>query len=366
MAIQTRNRHQVRLPRLSIRKTQEITARIGTSGTAGVRKALGRSGWVRRSTITPIDTSTKANRVPMLTMSARVDRGTKVAMRATTTPAISEITQGVPYRGWTLDSQPGSSRSRLMANRTRLWPSIRMRMTVVSPASAPSDTRLAIQSYPTALRASAMGAAVLSSVYLTIPVRTIDTTTYRTVQMASDPRMPIGMSRWGLRVSSAVVATTSKPMKAKNTIAAPKAMPSQPKASGSSPKRTSNSGRPASTALAALGASAGGGMNGLQLAVLILTAPAAMNRNTTASLMDTMTALKRGLSFTPRIIPPVSSSTIAPAVRLTVPSPEIDSGIGNTEAKYWAQPTATAAEPRANSRTRPHPVIQAISSPREE
>ena len=48
------------------------------------------------------------------------------------------------------------------------------------------------------------------------------------VQMASDPRMPMGMSRWGLRVSSAVVATTSKPMKAKNTIAAPKPMPSQP------------------------------------------------------------------------------------------------------------------------------------------
>ena len=59
-----------------------------------------------------------------------------------------------------------------------------------------------------------MGAAVLSSVYLTIPVRTSDTTTYRTVQMAREPRMPMGMSRWGLRVSSAVVATTSKPMKA--------------------------------------------------------------------------------------------------------------------------------------------------------
>jgi hypothetical protein len=84
------------VPRLSIRNTQAITARIGTSGTAGVRKARGSSGWVRRSTSTPMDTSTKANRVPMLTMSARVDRGTKVAIRATTTPVTSEITQGVP------------------------------------------------------------------------------------------------------------------------------------------------------------------------------------------------------------------------------------------------------------------------------
>jgi hypothetical protein len=57
-----------------------------------------------------------------------------------------------------------------------------------------------------------MGAAVLSLVYFTMPVSTSDTTTYSTVQMASDPRMPIGMSRWGRRVSSAVVATTSKPM----------------------------------------------------------------------------------------------------------------------------------------------------------
>src|SRR4029453_14895445 len=117
MAIQTANRHQVRLPRLSIRNTQAITARIGTSGTAGVRKARGRAGGGGRSTMTPIETSTKANRVPMLTTSARVVSGTKVAMRATTAPVMSEITQGVRKRGWT----------------------------VVSPASAPSETRLAIQ-----------------------------------------------------------------------------------------------------------------------------------------------------------------------------------------------------------------------------
>src|ERR671912_2381504 len=110
------------------------------------------------------------------------------------------------------------------------------------------------------------------------------------------------------------------------------------------PNRTWISGEPVSAALAASGASPGGGMNGLQLAVEIFTAPAAMNRNTTASLMATMTALKRELTLTPTIITPVSRSTIAPAARLTEPSPEIDSGIGNTEAKYWAQPTATAAD----------------------
>ena len=43
--------------------------------------------------------------------------------------------------------------------------------------------------------------------------------------MASEPRMPRGMSRCGFLVSSAVVATMSKPMNAKNTIEAPAMTP---------------------------------------------------------------------------------------------------------------------------------------------
>jgi hypothetical protein len=114
-----------------------------------------------------------------------------------------------------------------------------------------------------------MGAAVLSRVCLTTPVGTIDTTTHRTVQMAREPRMPMGKSRRGLRVSSAVV---------------------------------------------------------------------------------TMTALKRELSLTPTIATAVRTRTTAPAVRSTGPSAEIDSGMGNTEETYLAQPTDTAAAPRV---TRP-------------
>ncbi len=40
--------------------------------------------------------------------------------------------------------------------------------------------------------------------------------------------MPIGKSRCGFFVSSAVVETASKPMKAKKTIAAPPMMPPNP------------------------------------------------------------------------------------------------------------------------------------------
>src|SRR5918996_6330904 len=116
------------------------------------------------------------------------------------------------------------------------------------------------------------------------------------------------------------------------------------------------SGEPVAVALAASGALPGGGMNGLQLAALILATPATMNSSTTASLMATMTALNRELSFTPTIMIAVSASTIAAATRLTEPSPAIDSGTGSTEAKYCAQPADTAAAPSANSSTRSQPM----------
>ncbi len=60
--------------------------------------------------------------------------------------------------------------------------------------------------------------------------------------MASDARMPIGRSRCGFFVSSAAVATTSKPMNAKNTSAAPVKMPATPKEPGDSPMSASSDG----------------------------------------------------------------------------------------------------------------------------
>ncbi|SKY04298.1 Uncharacterised protein [Mycobacteroides abscessus subsp. abscessus] len=46
--------------------------------------------------------------------------------------------------------------------------------------------------------------------------------------ISNDPRMPRGTSLRGLRVSSAVVATTSNPMNAKNTIDAAASTPYHP------------------------------------------------------------------------------------------------------------------------------------------
>lgn len=77
--------------------------------------------------------------------------------------------------------------------------------------------------------------------------------------MISEPRMPRGMSRCGFFVSSAAVATTSKPMKAKNTTDAAVKMPITPKLVGAQPNISWISGDlmplPASTACAL-------GMNG--------------------------------------------------------------------------------------------------------
>ena len=61
-----------------------------------------------------------------------------------------------------------------------------------------------------------------------MPVVTMATSTYMTMMSDMPTPMPSGTLRFGLRVSSDAVATTSKPMKAKNTSAAPEMMPGTP------------------------------------------------------------------------------------------------------------------------------------------
>ena len=99
-----------------------------------------------------------------------------------------------------------------MAKNTRDWPSIRISITVNRPASAPKEMNCAMPSLPTDWNAAASGASTSILSNGTMPVTTSDTSTYSVVQMASEPKMPMGMSRWGFLVSSAAVATTSKPM----------------------------------------------------------------------------------------------------------------------------------------------------------
>src|SRR2546423_13769325 len=97
------------------------------------------------------------------------------------------------------------------------------------PRTAPTSIETRIHhGAPIRSIAYAIGAGMLSSLYGTIPTRTADTTTYSSVQTASEPRMPIGMSRWGVFDSCAAVETVSNPMQAKNTRPAPRNTPDQP------------------------------------------------------------------------------------------------------------------------------------------
>ncbi len=81
--------------------------RMGNSGTQGTLKPRGRSGWVRRSRITPKETSTKANSVPMLERSAASPISTSPEGRPTARPAIQVDQCGVLKRGWTREKNVG-------------------------------------------------------------------------------------------------------------------------------------------------------------------------------------------------------------------------------------------------------------------
>ncbi len=95
-----------------------------------------------------------------------------------------------------------------------------------------------------------------------MPVITMQTSTYSTVQIASEPMMPRGRSRCGFFASSAVVATTSNPMNAKNTSDAPETRPITPNVDGVNPNIAWNSGVVMVTS--PLGAGTLGGMNGVR------------------------------------------------------------------------------------------------------
>src|SRR3954468_22355048 len=94
--------------RLAIRYRQASAESTGTTGDPGTRKGRGRSGRVRRRTGTAADTSTNANRVPMLTRLASAPSGTNVAMASTRAAKVRVIRTGVPVRGLTFATTGGS------------------------------------------------------------------------------------------------------------------------------------------------------------------------------------------------------------------------------------------------------------------
>ena len=92
---QPTNRNHVATDNPSIRPKQVTIAIIGVIGENGTRKDRGRSGCVRRKMITPTDTMTKANKVPMFARAANVSMSQSPAGMPTAKPAIHVLTCGV-------------------------------------------------------------------------------------------------------------------------------------------------------------------------------------------------------------------------------------------------------------------------------
>src|SRR5215813_7163984 len=203
-----------------------VIPRIGTTGTIGQRNGRSASGLVRRMTSTAEQTTVNANSVPIFVISSRASIGNKPAPTDTNNPIRIVVFQGVRNRGWTSPKNPGgTSPSRAIARNTRGAESIITSNTDVIPATPAHAIITSAHCRPTDLNAIDTPAPVSMWLYLTIPVSTITTSTYRTVQMRREATIPIGTSRLGRLASSACVETESNPMYAKKIIAAPASMP---------------------------------------------------------------------------------------------------------------------------------------------
>src|SRR5262249_28064834 len=95
---------------------------IGNNGTKGTLNARGRSGCARLRNKTPRETSTKANKVPMLERSAASPISTNPAGIPTAAPAIQVDQCGVLYFTLSVEKNFGSRPSRDIANQMRVWP----------------------------------------------------------------------------------------------------------------------------------------------------------------------------------------------------------------------------------------------------
>src|ERR1700685_4025942 len=93
--IHTPNRIQVTTVRLTISQTHAHAEAIGSSGTIGARNPRGRSGRLRRRTMTPADTSRNANNVPTLTISSSLSVGNAEAVAATSNATSTVMRTGV-------------------------------------------------------------------------------------------------------------------------------------------------------------------------------------------------------------------------------------------------------------------------------
>ena len=245
--------------------------------------SLAVSGVCRR-TSKPAQTPAKMASVPMDTSCASVSMSTVSANKAVETPVNAEAFTGVPSLECTFPNQLGSSPSLAMAMYTRGCPISDESSAVVMAATAPNEMRLSAHGMPRSRNATAKGACTSISELGTMPVMTKDIKAYSVAQIPRLPKIPMGRSRPGSRVSSAHVATVSKPTNEKNTTDAPARTPSTPP-----------------------------GANGAQFSFSTASPPNVMTKKITSSDTAVTDALKRAVSFMPYASKAVTSATSAAA-----------------------------------------------------
>src|SRR5690606_14857911 len=235
----------------------------------------------------------------------------KPAIRATTAPMMIWVRAGVPRRAFVRLSERGSRPSRLIAKTTRARPRRSTITTVVRPTRLPIAMTFAAHVAPTSSNALASDgeSSAARSAYDAMPVITIDTSRYSTVTIVSPRMMPRGTVRLGSRVSSALVATTSKPRKAKNTSAAPLRMPKTPYIDGSEPDSHENSDCVQTPPAA--GPSCAGGTKGVKFSPSTKKNPTTITNITIATLMIVKTAFTRLDSRVPTANRAVNTPTIS-------------------------------------------------------
>src|ERR1035437_7663385 len=118
-ASQITKRSQVISVSPNISPPHRITDISGNHGTNGTRKARLRSGCLRRRKMTPSETKTKANSVPIFARSAASPISTSPAGMPTAKQAIHVDQYGVLYFGCTLENSFGNKPSRDMAYQMR-------------------------------------------------------------------------------------------------------------------------------------------------------------------------------------------------------------------------------------------------------
>ncbi len=187
------------------------------------------SGRVKRSTITATLTRPKAKSVPMLVASASWASGIAAARTPQNSETITVLATGTPLR-LTFAKDLGTSPSRDIAKRMRVWPYSTVSTTLAMAMTAPAARSTAQKLWPVTpfMMPASAASESLNSPHGSAPTAIAATSTYSAVTISSDSMIALGRSFFGFLASSPAVEAASKPMYEKNSVAPAALTPPRP------------------------------------------------------------------------------------------------------------------------------------------